>query len=78
MQVQDNIQLKRFVDDEGLKTEVLAYFLDYFEQRAIEKVFKKEDVRMLPEAFDTIKEAIEHLESSFSKKPQASAVDDAR
>jgi len=74
----DNLNLKRFQQDAELRDAVLAYFIDYFEKRAMEKLFAREDVSAFPEAFDVIKEAIENLDVIFNPAPKKVEIDEAR
>lgn len=64
--------LKRFYIDETTREAVLAYLLECVQQKAVNKVLKREDVSGIADAQDIITEAFIGLREEFGKDPKPS------
>lgn len=70
--------LRDFYFNEELRNEVQAYLIEFLKQRAIEKVFNKEDTKDIAEAKDTIDEAFENLSVLYPQEKRKDSVNEAR
>lgn len=69
--------LRDFYANEELRKEVHAYLVEFLRERAIEKVFNKENTEAIAEAKDTIDEAFENLSVLFPRKTNKEVVNEA-
>lgn len=60
--------LKDFYLNEGMREEVRTYLEQFLEEKALEKVFAKEDTSAMAEAMEVIDRAFENLEVLFPTK----------
>lgn len=70
--------LRDFYHNEYLRNEVQEYLISYLKERAIEKVFDKEDVSAIAEAKEIIDDAFDNLGVMFKQEPKKNTVDEAR
>lgn len=54
------------------------YLIDFLKEKAIEKVFDKEDVSAVAEAKELIDDAFENLEVLYGQEPRKNTIDEAR
>lgn len=66
--------LRDFYLNEGMREEVRLYFVKFLTDKAVEKVFAKEDTQALAEAKDVIDEAFNNLELLFPKKVEGKEI----
>lgn len=70
--------LRNFYMDEELRNEVQNYLNTYLKEKAIEKVFNREDTSAIAEAKEMIDGAFENLSVLFPKKAKKTLGDEAR
>ena len=63
--------LKRFNDDVNTKEVLLAYFIEYFESKIIERAKEKKDVSSLADAIIELEKAFDQLNIDFNAKHKA-------
>lgn len=66
--------LKDFFLNEGMREEVRLYLLKFLTDKAVEKVFAKEDTQAIAEAKEVIDEAFNNLEVIFQKKAESKEI----
>ncbi len=72
-------KLREFVQDKQTKADVLEFFIDYINQFALDKVFKKEDVTGLADAKKIIMDGFEQLETTYGlPTPKAKSTSQSR
>ena len=62
--------LQDFYLNEGMREEVRTYLQQFLEEKALEKVFAKEDTMAMAEAREVIDGAFSNLEVLFPKKEE--------
>lgn len=66
--------LKDFFLNENMRTEVKAYLIGFLTEKAVEKVFNKEDTSGVAEAKECIDKAFENLETLFPSTTETKEV----
>ena len=70
--------LRDFYFNEELRNEVHNYLVTFLKERAIEKVFNKEDTKDIAEAKNTIDEAFENLGVLYPQDKRKDSINEAR
>lgn len=70
--------LSQFYNNEAMREAVHEYLIGSLKLLAIEKAFRGNDVKGIPEAKDAIDEAFVQLKASFGKSPKPRVENRAR
>lgn len=70
--------LKEFYSNEEMRKEVQEYLVSFLRDKAVEKVFNREDTSSVAEAKEMIDNAFENLSVVFQKPSKKKIVDEAR